>query len=76
MTAFLSNLVSHRYSCYQHIVSANGTLLADYEYTESEREVRICGLNFVSIPICPALAPGFQTNVRRIRVTPEIAARI
>ena len=25
---------------------------------------------------CPALAPGFQTNVRRIRVTPEIAARI
>ena len=24
----------------------------------------------------PALAPGFQTNVRRIRVTPEIAARI
>ena len=24
----------------------------------------------------PVLAPGFQTNVRRIRVTPEIAARI
>ena len=24
----------------------------------------------------PTLAPGFQTNVRRIRVTPEIAARI
>ena len=24
----------------------------------------------------PCSAPGFQTNVRRIRVTPEIAARI
>lgn len=29
-----------------------------------------------SMPTYPALAPGFQTNVRRIRVTPEIAARI
>ena len=29
-----------------------------------------------SMPTYPALAPGFQTNVRRIRVTPDIAARI
>ena len=29
-----------------------------------------------SMSTYPALAPGFQTNVRRIRVTPEIAARI
>lgn len=73
-------LASHRYSCYQDTISVNGTSLADYEYTESERVVRICVVIVSSFqfptPNWPGLAPGFQTNVRRIRVTPEIAARI
>ena len=32
--------------------------------------------NFILNALSLLLAPGFQTNVRRIRVTPEIAARI
>ena len=39
--------------------------------------VRVLGkLASFSMSTILLLAPGFQTNVRRIRVTPEIAARI
>jgi hypothetical protein len=40
------------------------------------RVLRATTKTLLPIVLTPFLAPGFQTSVKRIRVTPEIAARI
>lgn len=52
-------------------------MLANLDCMELAKEVRATSNRTVApLKCCPSKAPGFQTNVRRVRVTPAIAERL